>query len=50
LRRDHDFPCAVRGPVDREALRRLAAALQGEVDLEDVPADLSLMRETPWRI
>jgi hypothetical protein len=36
LRRDHDFPCAVRGPVDREALRRLAAALRGEVLAERV--------------
>jgi hypothetical protein len=31
LRRDHDLPLAVRGPVDLEALRRLAAALRGEV-------------------
>jgi hypothetical protein len=33
LRRDQDLPCGVRGPVDFEALRRLAAAFRGEVGL-----------------
>src|SRR2546423_7009006 len=35
LRRDHDLPRAVRGPVDFEALRRLALVFFSEVGLRD---------------
>jgi hypothetical protein len=31
LRRDHDLPRGVRGPVDLRALRRLDSAFRGEV-------------------
>src|ERR1019366_7166938 len=34
LRRDHDLPCGVLGPVDFEALRRLAAAFRWEVFMD----------------
>jgi hypothetical protein len=31
LRRERDLPCVVRGPVDREALRRFDSTLRAEV-------------------